>query len=131
MKKCILDQTLRSHNFSVESPFQNLLPKSSSESGGCLLSSSPDTITIIARLSSPNISIGISLVTGHERLLPPIKEKILESKLADELFQLYHMLYPQHHIECRFYLHLFGMRCLDHFGLLLKDRLLLQRTGQQ
>ena len=105
MKTCILDQTLRSHNFPDESPFQILLPKSSSETGGCLLSSSPDIVEIIGRLSSPKISIGISLVTDHEMLLPPVREKILNSKLADELLQLYNMLYPQHHVEhfSRFY----------------------------
>ena len=98
MKKCILDQSLRSHNCLDESPFHNLLPKRE-QTGGCLLSASPDIVSSIAMLSSPKISLGVPVTTGLEKLIPPIKEKVLECHLSDQLKELYTMLYPHHTIE--------------------------------
>ena len=98
MKKCIMDQSLRSHSASLESPFHELLPKSS-ETGGCLLSVSPDTITSITKLSAPKISLDMSFVTGLEKLIHPVKEKVFESTLADQLLKLYSILYPQYQVE--------------------------------
>ena len=47
MKKCLLDQTLKSYNlYGTKSDFCHLL-KSSSNTGGCLLSMSPETTTIV------------------------------------------------------------------------------------
>ena len=99
MKKCLLDQALRSQrSSSTDHTFYDLFPKSS-QAGGCLLSASPDMGSRLAFLSSPKISLGVSFTTGLEKLLTPKKECVFESDIAKHLRQLYCMLYPRHQIQ--------------------------------
>ena len=98
MKKCILDQSLRSHKSLDESPFQSLLSKKE-QTGGCLLSASPDVVSSTGKLSSPKISLGLLVTTGLEKLIPPKREKVLECHLSKQLQELYTVLYPHHTIE--------------------------------
>ena len=53
MKKCLIDQQLRSSPVSTDYPFHTLLPKSHQETGGCLLSTSSDIVNSIAVLAQP------------------------------------------------------------------------------
>ena len=100
MKKCLLDQTLRCYNNSDDQhSFCQLLPNSTTQTGGCLLSASPELTSTVIKLSLPKITLDLPFVTGFEKLLPPIKEKTFEISDASNLHHLYNMLYPGHTVE--------------------------------
>ena len=45
-------------------------------------------------MSKPKITISVSYITGFEQLLPPVKERILDTPEATNLLSLYNTLYP-------------------------------------
>ena len=101
MRKCLIQQTLQFNNTNShdEYNFGQLLPESTTQTGGCLLSVSPDLSNTIIKLALPRISLDGSFVTGFEQLLPPVKEKVLGHTEASSLRNLYMMLYPNQVIE--------------------------------
>ena len=68
MKKCLLDQTLRCYNNSDDQhSFCQLLPNSTTQTGGCLLSASPELTSTVIKLSLPKITLDLPFVTGFKK----------------------------------------------------------------
>ena len=88
MRKCLVMQELHSHRFPSEGTFlQDIIVKHLPTVSGSLLSSmTGDEKILFFHLSSPTLNEVVDFkVTGHEKLLPPIKKFIIDGVMATYL----------------------------------------------
>ena len=97
MRKCLLMQELHSQSFPCEGDFlENLISKHSPiVSGGLLSATTGDEMLQFVHFSAPVLSDGTDFrITGHEKMIPPVKQMVLDEALISYLKCTYELLYP-------------------------------------